>query len=266
MGGRRSHHVSGSKRGVARSPRLTIRSAALPILAVAFVLVAGVGVADAHPGKAYYPRVFSDHSQTFKFANVTAVPNFDARVSEAIRTWNAAGSPLVWTDGGRAPWDEDYGVLSREVATAVAPAAGEGCATWPAGKNRIFTMDSGPTDDQPIWYGSVVKCFDPSDPTVITSAHMFIDPHHDWYTGTGETPSGRNDLRGAATHEAGHMTGMTGHFPTGDALACLSPINTMCDGAGRTPHSDDRSLEAHDKHTYLEAYAPPPCPIGPCRP
>jgi hypothetical protein len=56
-----------------------------------------------------------------------------------------------------------------------------------------------------------------------------LDRDSPWYVGNDTGPNNRWDMRGIVTHEAGHASGISGHFEN-----CVAPrtvnSNTMCNG------------------------------------
>jgi hypothetical protein len=77
-----------------------------------------------------------------------------------------------------------------------------------------------------------------------------------WYVGSGTPPSNRDDLRSVVTHETGHTTGWVGHF-TGSTLCNpndMATYHTMCATVPPLGTTGWRYLEAHDLHTYDNAY------------
>jgi hypothetical protein len=96
-----------------------------------------------------------------------------------------------------------------------------------------------------------------SDPSRIHSANVIFDAADNWSTEATKPPNeSYSDVQGVAAHEFGHGSGHTAHW---DAAATICtgaggmPIHTMCAGA---PGSSAlrRSLEEHDRHTFLTAY------------
>jgi hypothetical protein len=96
---------------------------------------------------------------------------------------------------------------------------------------------------------------DRSYPRHIQSFTTTFDAEEDWYTGTGG-PRGRTDFSSVAVHELGHGLG-AGHY-SGSTTLCNDGLTqqSMClnyiRGASR-----QRSLAAHDVHTFDAAYPSP---------
>lgn len=98
------------------------------------------------------------------------------------------------------------------------------------------------------------------------SLHSYVttfDRDNLWHSGTNAPPPGRVDVRGVATHEAGHAMGQVVHWNEEEMDFLQNPTlcnypgyphHTMCLGGTDGSHYEKRSLEAHDRHTFEAAY------------
>lgn len=91
---------------------------------------------------------------------------------------------------------------------------------------------------------------------------MYFDEAEPWYyrSRTGNAPSGRPDLLSVAAHEMGHATGWRFHYDDRQVDGPTSPVcredggkQTMC-STNTAGTERQRSLGAHDKHTFRSAY------------
>lgn len=216
-------------------------SAAL-VLAVAAFTLAGVP-ARAHDGNVYYPNKWnlSESGSQIKWAFEDSFPNtnFKDRILDATQEWNALN--------GNRQWNKVDNYANYSV---------HDCGETPFEQNG---MHWGSIDGATGTVARTYWCLDLHVPQHLWQQDIKFDSAEDWYTGTGNVPSGKIDAQATATHELGHAMGFygpynAGHFQATDQLCNgTDPINTMCPFI--LPGSNImRSLEEHDKHTFNNAY------------
>jgi hypothetical protein len=81
-----------------------------------------------------------------------------------------------------------------------------------------------------------------------------------WYSDTGTPGSSESDFWSVASHEFGHATGWTSHFGELTTLCPqsgdLSGRHTMC-AKILNGNTAQRSLNTHDRDTFVDAYPAP---------
>ncbi len=80
---------------------------------------------------------------------------------------------------------------------------------------------------------------------------VVVDSPRTWEYGSAVPTSSEWDLRGTMTHEYGHITGFSGHFPSADCAA--NALQTMCPTYS-VGNYQWRTLGSHDIHTIQAAY------------
>lgn len=107
--------------------------------------------------------------------------------------------------------------------------------------------------------GFVAYTYTCSQSSFLVSTQVVFSSSTGWYSGTGATPSGLNDLWSFAAHEFGHATGgwlnnsIGGQFSGSTLCPSNSSKHTMC---ANLPTGTNwwRSLEFHDGETFGNAY------------
>lgn len=197
-----------------------------------------------HPASDWYPEVWlpgdadnvtvcwADHD--FDNGNFPGSYGRD-RIKDALSVWNQEPASLLFAAGC---WD--YAMSQSPCQNA-----------W--NRNAIFWMNipDPPGDDT---YSDVALC----SYIGVSRFVMRFDSENDWYLGTGDVPTGKVDLWGAATHEAGHATGFyPKHWDTDAPAPALCPGNTanhtMC-GSFYGKGKYLRDLESHDAYVFNDAY------------
>lgn len=197
-------------------------------------------------------------TQNWKFVDTFPTGSWRDRVSESVGKWNALNQPMNW-------------VKQTQVANFCppGPACGGGCP--PAQKNTVHYRN---IDGRDGTLAYVLPCTYTSN-NEMSSATMVIDSSEDWYIGTGDAPDGTQvggacingpcqvDSLSVVTHEWGHASGHLGgpngdgHYsPTDSTGACNDDSwkHTMCPSYGPKGDERQRTLEAHDIHTFADAY------------
>ena len=200
-------------------------------------------------------------------------------------TFEATHYPTRWKSGHHTGLNVTYRMTSSVPPAWFRDRITEAMSTWTAmspsmGFEKLaevstFTRNCPNSSYHGIFYEGI------SDPDVWARANqcehtgtdtlhefhiMFDSSDRSWYTGTTTSiPTGEVDLKGTATHEAGHATGFhgphsSGHFdPT--ATICdwySSTRQTMCPTSSKSNSWWWRSPESHDTHTFEDAYIPAP--------
>ncbi len=206
------------------------------MLVIAFLAGLAIGAwppVDAHTAVTYFPRTW-DSDPSYAFGQLEA-------------PFNTTGAKYAIHSGDN-PWNGVYGsTLDFRWSGKENPHVfwqGSGCATAPS--NGLWII----TDDLPN-LATESTCV--SGDTIIRSVIRFDNVGTTWYMGVDSSvPSGQIDLRSVAVHEFGHSAGFAGHF-TETSICSGSTRQTMCQG---TPAGTSyrRTLETHDKHTFVSAY------------
>lgn len=126
-----------------------------------------------------------------------------------------------------------------------------------SGGSQVFA----PASLSVTWLGYTTWCtqvFGTQDRIVGFDIALNRDPDINWYSGSGNPGANQWDVRSIAAHEAGHATGLLGHFNDGDAW-CPVPRTaataTMCSGnPGIVGTTWLRSLEGRDFQAISDAY------------
>ncbi len=156
---------------------------------------------------------------------------------------------------GNADWAFDTGGYSAVVELAIIFGFGRWDRTHGHEFNYIKRSDGNSGSMIVYWEAANacgnsgnLACFDPttSGQTHISDSASFFDfdSRFDWYTGSGSTPAGDVDLRGIATHEAGHGIGL-GHAESNRQT--MRPGVAVLDEAART-------IEYYDKKGRCQIY------------
>lgn len=211
-----------------------------------FALSAQTGPASGHPASDFYPETWLLNT-TEHWLIDDGVPTGDFRdsVKFGIGQWdNGAGGqgPDFVFDGEVTSNSGDFNSCNGETRSVV-----------------FVKEDLGLLLGLPGALGWVDYCVEGPPPAqAIGKFEMYLEktPGVGWYVGSGTPPSNRYDLRSIVTHETGHTTGWVGHF-TGSTLCDsgdMATFHTMCTPAAPPGTIGMRYLEAHDVHTYGNAY------------
>lgn len=204
-------------------------------------------VALAHDIGTYYPILWkTDRSQEYQFTTSFPALTFRDRVTDGFIAWNQLGEPVTFSRGANTS-DFDPAVCP--------PTYGKNGIHWRAIDGPFDPSTSPPSG---VVSAQVQTCYFTQQGTELYSANMSFDSAEAWYTGTGATPDGQIDMWSVASHEAGHMTGWSGHYDDFQVDPAMCDYGsdfhqTMCK-AHVIGTVRGRTLEAHDTHTFGDAY------------
>ncbi len=212
--------------------------------------------ASAHPDGTFYSigrKWPPNANETWYIDNNVPAGAFRDRIVNGVSAWDNGA-------GGAGP-NFVYGGVTTSSVTDILDFCERGYSAVFVRENLGSALGGGPNSA----LGFTPSCYNASvGGTFAVSFTMNLERTAEfgtgtgWYTGTGNPPENRWDLWSIVAHETGHATGFIGHF----ANATLCPgtpqpatTETMCGG---NPALVDtimlRTLEAHDLHTYANAY------------
>lgn len=220
-----------------------ISTISLLTLNVVLATLLGAKSADAHTNAEFY--------STSKW---TLNKNVDYYIDDS----NPSGEWRESLKQGMARWSDrasGRGPAFTFVASGPQGAPGTPCL----GNNALFRND--------LPFGVLAttgKCGQPTitgfDVQFATTPDFIAGTGEVWYVGDGIVPSNAWDLQSIAVHEAGHVTGWSGHFDRDDNTLCPNDTElaqTMCGGEDRRGTKGLRTLQDHDEHTIANAYPAP---------
>lgn len=228
----------------------------LAIVLAVLLLPASSGF--AHSINSYYTtgRWLPTTTITFWFAD----HDFDAggvagqgsklRIEEGHSSWNLSGVTARFSSRGYDYTLKSNCALNADNRNAIFWTPIDG--TPPAGQVNVLALN------EPCYYFDTL-----GNPTRLRAFVTTFDRDDLWHSGTNAPASGRIDVRGVATHEAGHAIGHRMHwdevdddFQTNRTLCSTSgyPHHTMCSKIRSDGGYEQRTLEAHDSHTAEAAY------------
>lgn len=218
------------------------------VLAAALAALVLGAIAAAHDASTFYTKKWKagERNQNYGFHDAVPGGDFRDRVEDGAQKWNPLAGNMQFQRGGvNVTWTFDSTNCHNP------------------GDNSIHygNIDGGPAAQEEGEFNTVATtttCHYNSDVHDLYSFRIKFDEDDPWYTGTGDTPSGRYDLIAVAAHEFGHATGFgrgaaQDHFDRDSTYCKDSPKHTMCPTISRG-YNNLRSLEEHDRHTFNNAY------------
>lgn len=202
----------------------------------------------AHNSGVFYASFWvNDHTENWFMRDNVPGPAFSDRVKDAFPKWNDTPN-----DGNAEPNFDYSGVKSDSNGNAWDACEASYSAAYYKDLDVISTGLLGFGDTCDVNSGGPP----PAQWFKITKFTLTVDSTRNWQVGTGSPGPNEFDLLSLTAHEVGHVTGWSGHFD-GDSQLCQgSDRPTMCQG--QPPGTSYmRSLEAHDTHTFEDAYPHP---------
>lgn len=196
----------------------------LSVLLTMSVFIVNMPAASAHAWNAFHTngRWVNNSNLHYQFRNTLPTADYTYQITNGFDSWNNA-----------------YGTSD----TAEPDFYGDGVTTYYGSwnqpcqndRNMVYWYDLDSLGASVIGAGLVCPYYGPNaaytnTSTVNTRCTLAIDNDRLWYTGSGTYTGGALDLRSAATHEVGHLTGWVGHFK--------SPIPGVRAGDPECPVSD----------------------------
>jgi hypothetical protein len=222
-----------------------MRKLALDCIAAAMLAtLVLVAVGAAHDVDTFYTKKWKvgERNQNYGFGSNFPEGDFRTRVHDGAQEWNALAGNMQFNRGGvDVTWQYDSPCNDP-------------------GKNSIHwgSIDGKTPANGSSTVAITTTCYYTADLSKIALFRMKFDSAEDYYTGYGDTPSGKFDVKSFAAHEFGHATGFgrggaKDHFDPSWDVCTNDPKHTMCPSidAGKDYW---RSLEEHDRHTFNNAY------------
>lgn len=232
----------------------------LSVLVTMSVFLVNIPGASAHAWNAFHTngRWVNNSNLTYYFRNTFPTSDYRYQITNGFKAWNNA-----YGTSDTAEPDFYSGGVTTYYGSWNQPCLND--------RNMVYWYDldsMGANGPRVIGAGLVCPYYGPQGTYTNTSTRntrftLVIDNDRLWYTGSGTYTGGVLDLRSAATHEVGHLTGWVGHF--------LSPIPGVRAGHPECPVSNQayyhvmcdrldpgwtsgRTLKLHDYHTFGAAY------------
>ena len=236
--------------------KLRTQLSALMFMGLLAATLSASFAAQAHTASDFYGPKWGQNHLNPKWRFISDFPNGNgqrSRMQDGKQQWNQLGQPMSFNYDNANGDYADFPFLSCPRKADGTPDAEKDGVHWgyidgnlgTAGQTLVCSFaDAGGTDSNSI-----------------ANFQIKMDSGDNWYTGTGTPGTNQADMWSVAAHEFGHATGRVkggdgqGHFPDSWAVCnqTASEWHTMCK-TGIAGTTWGRSLEAHDKDTFDNAY------------